>query len=75
MSGSDCLTGTVSCYQKSFSGGVLIFNTTSFSSFTSVTTSSTAGSVPEFEDYAMMFILVIGIGGFFVMKRKQEVEG
>lgn len=75
VSGSDCLTGTVSCYQKSFSGGVLIFNTTSFSSFTSVTTSSTAGSVPEFEDYAMMFILVIGIGGFFVMKRKQEVEG
>ena len=72
VSGSDCLTGTVSCYKKSFSDGVLIFNTTSFSSFTSVTTSSTTGSVPEFEDYAMMFILVIGISGFFVMKKKQE---
>jgi len=79
VSGSDCLTSSpVSCYQKSFSGGVLIFNTTGFSSFTSVTTVSGGGggggssSVPEFSDYALMGILVIGIGGFFVMKRKQE---
>lgn len=73
VSGFDCLTSSpVSCYQKSFSGGTLIFNVTGWSSFTSVTTSSSSGSVPEFEDYAMMFILVISISGFFVMKRKQE---
>ena len=74
VSGADCLTSSpVSCYLKSFSGGTLIFNTTSFSSFTSITTSSSSGnSVPEFSDYAMMFILLIGIGGFFVMKKREE---
>lgn len=75
--GINCLTSSpVSCYQISFSGGSLRFNITGWGSgsldgFT-VTTSSSNSSVPEFEDYAMMFILVIGISGFFVMKKKQE---
>ena len=31
-----------------------------------------SSSVPEFSDYAMIFILVIGIGGFLVVKRSEN---
>jgi hypothetical protein len=70
VTGSDCLGS--SCTQLSYNSGTgtLVFNTTSFSSFTIQGTDPPA--VPEFSDYAIILIMVVTIGGFLVMKKKEK---
>ena len=33
-----------------------------------------AGAVPEFTDYAFMLILMVVVGGFFVIRRQEELQ-
>ena len=38
----------------------------------SSSSSSGGGSVPEFKDYSILFIMIIGIGGYFTIKNKSN---
>ncbi|MBI4980691.1 hypothetical protein HZC30_04000, partial [Candidatus Woesearchaeota archaeon] len=69
VTGSDCLGS--GCTQISYNSGTgtLIFNTTSFSSFTA---QGNTPAVPEFSDYAIILIMIVTIGGFLVMKKKEK---
>ena len=64
--GANCLGS--SCTLVSYGSGVLVFNTSYFSSF-AATEAVTA--VPEFSDYAVLLILVMVGGGFLWMRRRK----
>ena len=60
--------------------GLLVFNVSHFSNYTASNAGSyegegeeeTPAGVPEFSDYAIMLLLVLAVGGFVVMRNREE---
>ncbi len=69
-SGDVSETNCTACTQISYSGGTLVFNTTSFSSFK--VDGTAAPPTPEFSDYTVLLILIIVGGGFFAIRTKES---
>jgi len=69
--GQECDSSTVPyCKDIVCTGSKLNFTVSQFSSYGGEGSSSGGGAVPEWDDYAVLLILFVVIGGFFGIKKK-----
>lgn len=65
--GTDCVGST--CTIISEDGSSVFFNVSQFSSFSA---GETPAAIPEFSDFAVVLVLAVVVGGFFVVRRNRE---